>query len=55
MSNIRTEEIDALTFPGSAYNINCALKTLGRMLSLAHEWGLIGTGMRNRKELFRIA
>ena len=96
MSNIRTEDIDALTFPGSAYNVNCALKTLRRMLNLAHEWGLIGavpkirlmreigrslrldeeaehkllpfarqplrdviilmrdTGMRNRKELFRM-
>jgi hypothetical protein len=55
MSNIRTEDIDALTFPGSAYNVNCALKTLRRMLNLAHEWGLIGGVPRIRlmKELGR--
>jgi hypothetical protein len=41
MSYIRTEDIDALTFPGSAYNVNCALKTLRRMLNLGYEWGLI--------------
>lgn len=81
---------------GSPYNVNCALKTLRRMLHLAAEWGLIAripkvklmkeigrslrldeeaerrllvfagqplrdviilmrdTGMRNRKELFRM-
>jgi integrase len=96
MSHIRTEDIDALVFPGSAFNANCALKTLRRMLNLAHEWDVIGavpkirlmkeigrslrldedaerrllavarqplrdviilmrdTGMRNRKELFRM-
>jgi integrase len=96
MSHIGTEDIDRLAFPGSAYNVNCALKTLRRMLNLAEEWGLIpkvpkiklmkeigrsvrldeqaerkllaiatqplhdviilmrDTGMRNKKELFRM-
>ena len=96
MDRISSEDIDALTFPGSAYNINCALKALRRMLHLAAEWGLLAkvpkvrlmkeigrslrldeeaerkllvfsgqplrdviilmrdTGMRNRKELFRM-
>jgi integrase len=41
MDLISTEYIDALTFPGSAYNINCALKTLRRMMSLAQGWDQI--------------
>jgi integrase len=38
MDRIGTEDVNALTFPGSAYNINCALKTLRRMMHLAQEW-----------------
>src|SRR5207245_2431357 len=38
MDLISIEDIDALTFPGSAYNINCALKTLRRMMNLAQGW-----------------
>jgi integrase len=40
MDQISTEDVNALTFPGSAYNINCALKTLRRMMHLAEEWEL---------------
>ena len=41
MDQITTEDINALKFPGSAYNVNCALKTLRRMLHLAQDWDLI--------------
>lgn len=41
MDRISTEDVNALSFPGNAYNINCALKTLRRMLNLAREWELI--------------
>ena len=41
MDHIRTEDINVLAFPGGAYNVNCALKTLRRMMNLAREWELI--------------
>ena len=41
IDRIRAEDVDALAFSGSAYNVNCALKTLRRMLNLAQEWELI--------------
>lgn len=41
MDRISTEDVNALSFPGNAYNINCALKTLRRVLNLAREWELI--------------
>jgi integrase len=41
IDRIRAEDVDALAFSGSAYNVNCALKTLRRMLNLAQEWDLI--------------
>jgi len=42
INHITAEIIDRLEFPGSAYNVNCALKTLRRMLHLAKkQWGLI--------------
>lgn len=42
LNHITAEIIDRLQFPGSAYNVNCALKTLRRMLHLAKkQWGLI--------------
>jgi len=42
VDRIATEDIDALSLPGGPYNVNCALKTLRRMLHKAQEWGLIG-------------
>jgi hypothetical protein len=33
---------DQLKFPGSAANVNCALRTLRRMLHKAEEWQVIG-------------
>jgi hypothetical protein len=33
---------EQLTFPGSAANANCALRTLRRMLHRAEEWKMIG-------------
>ena len=55
MDQIRTEDVNALSFPGNAYNINCALKTLRRMMNLAQEWGLIARvpKIRLAKELGR--
>lgn len=55
MDQIRTEDVNALGLPGSAYNINCALKTLRRMMNLAQEWGLIAKVPRIKlaKELGR--
>jgi hypothetical protein len=37
MDYITTEDIDALKLPGSAYNVNCGLKTLRRMFHKAQE------------------
>jgi integrase len=55
MDRITTEDIDALKFSGGPYNVNCALKTLRRMLHKAEEWGLIGRvpKMKLMKELGR--
>jgi len=41
MTEITTEQADKLTFSGSAANVNCALRTLRRMLHKAEEWKLI--------------
>lgn len=41
IDRITSEDIDVLRFPGGPYNVNCALKTLRRMLHKAEEWGLI--------------
>ncbi len=41
IDRISVEDVNGLTFPGSAYNSNCALKTLRRMLNLAQEWELV--------------
>src|SRR5260370_14617890 len=41
LNHITAEDGDALPLPGGAYNVNCALKTLRRMLHKAEEWGLI--------------
>jgi hypothetical protein len=37
---------EQLTFPGSAANANCALRTLRRMLHKAEEWKMIGHAPR---------
>ena len=41
LPDITTEDSERLTFPGSAANANCALRTLTRMLHKAEEWKLI--------------
>jgi hypothetical protein len=41
LNHITAEDVDALPLPGGPYNINCAPKTLRRMLHKAEEWGLI--------------
>jgi integrase len=41
IDRITSENIDTLVFPGGPYNVNCALKTLRRMLHKGQEWGLI--------------
>jgi integrase len=41
LDHITAEDIDALPLPGGPCNVNCALKTLRRMLHKAEEWGLI--------------
>ena len=41
LDHITAEDVDALPLPGGPYNVNCALKTLRRMLHKAEEWGLV--------------
>ncbi len=41
LDEITTEDAERLSFPGSAGNANCALRTLRRMLHKAEEWKLI--------------
>jgi integrase len=55
LDRITAEDVDALPLPGGPYNINCALKTLRRMLHKAEEWGLITKvpKLKLRKELGR--
>jgi hypothetical protein len=55
MDRITAEDVDALAFPGGPYNINCALKTLRRMLHKAEEWELIAKApkLKLMKELGR--
>jgi integrase len=43
MNSITADHIELMRFPGGPYNANCALRTLRRMLSKAHEWKLIMT------------
>jgi hypothetical protein len=38
---ITTSVADTLELPGTGSNQNCALRTLRRMLSLAHEYGIL--------------
>jgi integrase len=41
LDKITADEVEALRFPDSPSNTNCALRTLRRMLSKAEEWKLI--------------
>ncbi len=41
IDRITTDEVEVLRFPDSASNVNCALRTLRRMLHKAEEWKLI--------------
>ena len=38
---ISNDEAEVLSFPGSASNVNCALRTLRRMLHRAEEWKIL--------------
>jgi len=40
--HITKDDVEGLSFNGSASNANCALRTLRRMLHKAEEWNLIG-------------
>jgi hypothetical protein len=42
LGRITKDDVERLTFSGSAANANCALRTLHRMLHKAEEWNLIG-------------
>lgn len=41
LDRITNDEVETLSFPGSAANVNCALRTLRRMLHRAEDWKLI--------------
>lgn len=41
LTEITTEDVERLKFPGSAGNANCALRTLRRLLHKAEEWKMI--------------
>jgi integrase len=41
LDHITKDNIDALSFTGSSSNVNCALRTLRRMLHKAEEWSLL--------------
>ncbi len=57
MDQIRGSQAEVLSFPGSGANANCGLRTLRRMLSLAHDWEIIDRKprIRLRKEVERTA
>lgn len=57
INQIRGSQADLLAFPASGANANCALRTLRRMLSLAHDWEVIDRKprIRLRKEVERTA
>src|SRR6201993_5128331 len=52
LDQITGDGAEQLTFPGSAANANCALRTLRRMLHKAEEWKVIGHApkIKMRKE-----
>ena len=41
LDQITAEDVDKISFAGAAANINCALRTLRRMLHKAEEWKLV--------------
>jgi integrase len=41
LDQITTDEIEAIRFPGSPSNANCALRTLRRMLHKAEDWKML--------------
>ncbi len=41
LDRITNDDVETLSFPGSAANTNCALRTLRRMLHRAEDWKLI--------------
>jgi hypothetical protein len=41
LDHITKDDVDALSFIGSTSNVNCALRTLRRMLHKAEEWNLL--------------
>jgi len=42
LDHITKDDVEGLSFSGSASNANCALRTLRRMLHKAEEWNLVG-------------
>ncbi len=42
LDRITNDAVEMLSFPGSAANTNCALRTLRRMLHRAEDWKMIG-------------
>jgi hypothetical protein len=40
LDHITKDDVEVLTFTGSAPSVNCALRTLRRMLHKAEEWNL---------------
>jgi len=42
LDEISNDDVETVTFPGSAATRNCALRTLRRMLHRAEDWNLIG-------------
>jgi hypothetical protein len=48
LDQITKDDVEALSFSGSASNANCTLRTLRRMLHKAEEWNLIGRVPRFR-------
>jgi integrase len=46
LDHITKDDVDVLTFSGTAPSVNCALRTLRRMLNKAEEWNLLIKGPR---------
>ncbi|MGA9985453.1 MAG: site-specific integrase [Acidobacteriaceae bacterium] len=57
LDQIKGSQAEVLSFPASGANANCGLRTLRRMLSLAHDWDIIDRKprIRLRKEVERSA
>ena len=46
LTEMTTEDVEKLKFPGSAGNANCALRSLRRILHKAEEWKLIARSLK---------